>query len=106
MVPFDCIVRAIEARSCSLRLFVPLAGQLLMALSDVAKPLLTATETAVLGDMHVHFLARLALNSLPESTAACSLSPFGRAEIRNRETGCSIQDLRADISLFLTVDVT
>jgi hypothetical protein len=80
---------------------VPLAQQLLVALSDVAKLLRTATATARLGDRHVHLLARLALNNFPEATAAYSLSPLGRAESRNRERGYSTQNLTDDIPFHL-----
>jgi hypothetical protein len=95
LFPFGYFLRAIETRSCSLSMIVPLARQLLVPLLNVAPLLRTSTGVMIFRDMHIRFLAHLTAKNLSDCLAAYSLTLYGRADIRAREIGYSTQDMIA-----------
>jgi hypothetical protein len=99
LLPFDRFVRAVEMRSCSLRIIAVLTRQLLQALADVATLLRTSIAMAIFRDVRIGLLTHLTVNNLLEALAAYSLTPHGRPEIRALEIGYRTRDLTNDIHL-------
>jgi hypothetical protein len=89
---FACFARAVEMRTFSLPMIVPLARQLLASLFDVGGLMRTCTAMATLHRMHVCILARLSVNSRHEALVAYSLALARRDDTTRREIGHRTRD--------------
>jgi hypothetical protein len=87
LMPFGCLVSAVERNCCSLRVIVPLIRDLL-----TAGLLRTTSAHAILRDMYIRLLAPASINNRTEVSAAYCFALQGRADIRKIEFGCSTQN--------------
>jgi hypothetical protein len=92
LMPFWCLVSAVERHCRSLFVIISLIRDLLTALRDVAGILRTTSAHAILRDMYVRFLALASINNRTEASAAYCFTLQGRAEIRKSESGFSTQN--------------
>jgi hypothetical protein len=92
LLPFACFARAVEMRTCSLPMIVPLARQLLWSLSDVGGLMRTCTAMAILRGMHVCILAGLSANNRHEALVAYPLALARREDTPRREIGYRTRD--------------
>jgi hypothetical protein len=91
LLPFDCFLRAVEARCCSITSIIPLVRGLLEALRGVRSLLNTGVAKMILRDLHIRLLARLSVNNMNEALTAYALTKQGRNELRLKERGYSTQ---------------
>jgi hypothetical protein len=99
LAPFRCFVNAVESRQCSLAYIVPLARGLLNALRNVREILRTDLARTILRDMCIRLQVRLSVNNVVEAIAAYSLTPAGRAELRESEKGYCTKNPESDIGI-------
>jgi hypothetical protein len=99
LCPFSCFVNAVEARKCSIAYIIPLVRGLFSALGDVREILRTDTARTILRDMTIRLLARLSLNNVDEAIAAYTLTPAGRAELRELERGFRTRNAQSEIAI-------
>jgi hypothetical protein len=92
LMPFGCLVSAVERHYCSLCVIVSLIRDLLTALRDLAEILQTTSTDVILRDMYVRLLARASINNRTKASAVYCFTLQGCAEIRKRESGFSTQN--------------